>query len=49
MTSLELKRVCSDFQVRAIKISNVSPIVIDELQEALGVPYEIAIKVILKY
>lgn len=49
MTSLELKRVGSDFQVRAIKISNLSPIVIDELQKALGVPYEIAIKVILKY
>ncbi|NQE45879.1 hypothetical protein C5S31_07655 [ANME-1 cluster archaeon GoMg2] len=31
------------------KISILSPIIEDELQKALGTPYEIATKVILKY
>ena len=32
-----------------ITIPSNSPVVIDELQDILGVPYSIAIKVILKY
>lgn len=49
MTSLELKRASLYFRVRVIEISKSSPIILNELQKALGTPYMIATRVILKY